>query len=340
MLNEDTITEPSLLLHYCRVLVSQLVDAQYHCFTFPIYSLAQYISEHILDSRALVTLNHLHLARMFDQLNMVDLSVKHLNLASPVLPTESEMHTYSEDLEQREQLNKLSQSNANGTGTATASSDPSRAASRAQGQNTATEKVILKEEDMDAVDSSAFMLITKTPQIRHIWLQTANLLLGFGQMAPAKILLTQAHAHCQAYHDEEYLALVRRALGEVALLEGNASLAMDLEYAAMAKRGLPNYWVTGVKNLLRALPWAYSGALVHNINTEALGLLQYTLAEFQGLLNTPEIKQQAQQPLDVVRAVSKVQNMLGEYYFDKAIPKTLWFFSALGATLVTITNLT
>jgi len=124
------------------------------------------------------------------------------------------------------------------------------------------------------------------------------------------------------------------------LLEGNASLAMDLEYAAMAKRGLPNYWVTGVKNLLRALPWAYSGALVHNINTEALGLLQYTLAEFQGLLNTPEIKQQAQQPLDVVRAVSKVQNMLGEYYFDKAIPKTLWFFSALGATLVTITNLT
>ena len=38
MLNADTIQDPMMLLHFCKVLTEHLIEMEYHSFCFPIYS--------------------------------------------------------------------------------------------------------------------------------------------------------------------------------------------------------------------------------------------------------------------------------------------------------------
>jgi hypothetical protein len=328
MLNNETILEPSLLLHYCNVLTQQLCELQYHMFTFPVFTFAQFISGKLLNSRALQILNHLQLARVYDQLNLADFAVRHLNLAYPILPTEAEMHRFTEELEQRQQLNKLAVHSGDHE------PDDVRSAGSISDKSSGTADLVVKKVHDSKDYSDALIFIPKDPQIRHIWLHTANILIDFGQIAPAKILLAQVHAHCEAYHDDAFLSLCRRAFGRIAFLEANASLAMDFEYAALKLKGLPEFWLEGVTNLLRAIPWAYRGGLVHEIPNQTLGLLQYTLSEFEELLNSPSLASQKQKPLAVVRALAKIQRILGEFYLDRANSKPLWFYMDIAPGLI------
>jgi hypothetical protein len=66
-INRHTVHRPDVLVHYLQWLIDTLQHFGYHLQCLPVYSLIELIGNDILTNRALVSLTHLRVARLFDK---------------------------------------------------------------------------------------------------------------------------------------------------------------------------------------------------------------------------------------------------------------------------------
>jgi hypothetical protein len=250
------IPQPALFFHYLTQLVHTLSSSGsgYDLWCFPILHMMGVIAELVLHSRPLLTLVKLRRVALWERLSCVAEANEEWASAQPIVPTAAEWRAARDDVEQREWWQRLALQrdgkNKNKSGAAVPLDDDALGSAHSQSSGMSGASSINSElalypshaanprhlsapVDLASAATAAALVAVRSLvipadslPIRHIWLDTAQLLLARGEYSTAQRLVDECARHCVAYEDRSGLAQCRRMQSVVALAQGDPRTAL------------------------------------------------------------------------------------------------------------------